>query len=114
MPSPRHFDPKIEEERKAAKNAKAVLGGLTPSSPRTGRNIFVLRYATNLATTAALIRGLESKKALDATREESTRSLNAVCSLLDRRILTQDSIDQAKRAVEAWLSTLPAGGGPIS
>jgi hypothetical protein len=27
-PSPRRFDPKIEEERKAAKNAKALLGGL--------------------------------------------------------------------------------------
>jgi hypothetical protein len=43
MPSPRHFNPKIEEERKAAKNAKAILGALTPSSPRTDRIIFVLR-----------------------------------------------------------------------
>jgi hypothetical protein len=56
-----------------------------------------------------LIRGLESKKALDAIREEATRSLNAVCNLLDRGILTQDAIDQARRAVEAWVSALPAG-----
>jgi hypothetical protein len=56
-----------------------------------------------------LIRGFESKKALDAIREEATRSLNAVCNLLDRGILTQDAIDQADRAVEAWLSALPAG-----
>jgi hypothetical protein len=43
MPSPRHFNPKIEDERKAAKNAEAILGGLTPSSLRTNRIIFVLR-----------------------------------------------------------------------
>ncbi len=36
-------------------------------------------------------------------------SLNAVCGLLDKRILTQDAIDQANRAVGAWLSALPAG-----
>jgi hypothetical protein len=102
------------EERKAGDNAKAVLGWLMPETARTDRIIFILRYAANLAATGALIRGLESKKALDATREESTRSLNAVCSLLDRRILTQDAIDQAKRAVEAWLSTLPAASGPSS
>jgi len=99
---------KIEEERKAGENAKAVLGRLTSKTARTDRIIFVLRYAANLATTAALIRGLESKKALDAIREEATRSLNAVCSLLDRGILTQGAIDQASRAVEAWLSALPA------
>jgi hypothetical protein len=99
---------KIEEERKAAENAKAVLGWLTPSNARTDQIIFVLRYAANVAASAALIRGLESKKALDATREESTRSLNAVCNFLEKRILTQDAIDQADRAVEAWLSALPS------
>ena len=51
MPSPRYFNPKIEDERKAAKNAKAILGALTPSSPRTDRIIFVLRYAANSAAT---------------------------------------------------------------
>jgi hypothetical protein len=109
MRSPRRLDPKIEEERKAARNAKAVLGGLTPSSPRTDRIIFVLRYATNLAATAALIRGLESKKALDATREEAATILNLICSLLEKRILTQDAIGRADRAIDAWLSALPAG-----
>jgi hypothetical protein len=94
------------EERKAGENAKAVLGWLMPETARTDRIIFILRYAANLAASAALIRGLESKKALDATREESTRSLNVVCSLLERRRLTQDVIDQANRAVEAWLNAL--------
>jgi hypothetical protein len=46
--------------------------------------IFILRYAANLAASAALIR-LESKKDLNAIREEAARSLNAVCSLLDKR-----------------------------
>ena len=107
-------NPKIEEERKAAENAKAVLGWLTPKSARTDRIIFILRYAANLAATAVMIRGLESKKALDDTREESTRSLNEVCSLLEKRILSQDAIDQANRAVGAWLSALIAGSRPIS
>jgi hypothetical protein len=114
MPSPRRINPKIEEERKAAKNAKAVLGGLTPSSTRTDRTIFVLRYAANVAATNMLTRHLESKIALDAIRDEAAKSLNAVCSLLERRRLTQDVIDQANRAVEAWLSALPAGSEPIS
>ena len=109
-----HPNAKIEEERTAAENAKAVLGWLTPKNARTDRIIFILRYAANVATTAALIRGLESKKALNARRGESTSSLNAVCSLLDKRILTQDAIDQANRAVGAWLSALPAGGRSTS
>jgi hypothetical protein len=99
--------PKIEEERKAGENAKAVLGRLTPRNARTDRIIFILRYAANLAATAALIRGLETKKVLDATRDEAATSLNSVCSLLDKRILTQEAIDQANRAVETWLSALP-------
>jgi hypothetical protein len=106
MPSPRRFNLKIEDERKAAKDAKAILGGLTPSSPRTDRIIFVLRYAANLAATNMLTRHLESKMALDAIRDEPAKSLNAVCSLLERRRLTQDVVDQANRAVEGWLNAL--------
>jgi hypothetical protein len=106
MPSPRHSDPKIEEERKAAKNAKAALGGLTPLSTRSDRIIFVLRHAANLAATQMLTRHLDSKIALDAIRDEAAKWLNAACSLLERRRLTQDVIDQANRAVEAWLDAL--------
>ena len=50
-----------------------------PQNARTDRIIFILRYAANVAATAALIRGLESKKALNARRGKSTSSLNAVC-----------------------------------
>jgi hypothetical protein len=99
-------NPKIEEERKAAGNAKAILGWLMPSNAHTDRLIFVLRNAANVATTATLTR-LESKKALDALRDEAASSLNAVCGLLDRGVLTQEVIDQANRAVSLWVDALP-------
>ncbi len=101
-------NPKIEEERKAAGNAKAILGWLTPSNARTDRLIFVLRNAANVATTATLTR-LESKKALDALRDQAANSLNAVCGLLDRGALTREVIDQANRAVSMWVDALPVG-----
>ena len=100
-------NPKIEEERKATGNAKAILGWLTPSNARTDRLIFVLRNAANVATTATLTR-LESKKALDALRGKAANSLNAVCGLLDRGALTQEVIDQANRAVSLWVDALTA------
>jgi hypothetical protein len=53
-----------------------------------------------------MTRHLESKMALDAIRDEAAKSLNAVCSLLERRRLTQDVIDQANRAVVGWLTAL--------
>ena len=90
---------KIADERKAAENAKAILGWLMPSSARTDRIIFVLRNAANAARTATLTR-LESKRALDSMRTEAATSLNQVCSLLDRGGLTQDAIEQADVAVE--------------
>ena len=97
---------KIADERKAAENAKAILGWLMPSNARTDRIIFVLRNAANMARTATLTR-LESKRALDDMRTEAATSLNQVCSLLDRGGLTQDAIDQAATAVAAWLNALP-------
>ena len=99
---------KTKEERKAAENAKAILGRLTPSSARTDRMIFILRYAANLAASGALVR-MESKKDLNAIREEAARLLNAVCGLLDKKRLTQDAIDEANRAVTGWLNALPVG-----
>jgi hypothetical protein len=99
---------KTKEERRAAENAKTILGRLTPSNARTDRTIFVLRHAANLAASAALIR-LESKKDLNAIRNEAARSLNAVCGLLDKKRLTQDAIDEANRAVIGWLNALPVG-----
>ena len=101
--------PKLREERKAAENAKAVLGTLTPSSARTDRTIFVLRYAANLAKTGTLAR-LESRHALDGVRIEAATALNEVCRWLDRGHLPQDAIDQATNAIVAWLEALPSCG----
>ena len=97
---------KIADERKAAENAKAILGWLMPSNARTDRIIFVLRNAANTARTATLTR-LESKRVLDSMRTEAATSLNQVCSLLDRGGLTQDAIEQAAVAVATWLNELP-------
>ena len=99
-------NPKLQEERKAAENAKTILGTLTPSSARTDRTIFVLRYAANLAKTGTLAR-LESRHALDGARIEAATALNEVCRLLDRAHLPQAAIDQATNAVVAWLEALP-------
>jgi hypothetical protein len=99
--------PKLQEERKAAENAKAILGTLTPSSARTERTIFVLRYAANLAKTGTLTK-LESKHALDDARTEAATALNQVCRFLDRRHVPQDAIDQASNAIVAWLEALPS------
>ncbi len=101
---------KIAEERKAATNAKAILGWLTPSNARTDRLIFVLRNAANLAKAATFTR-LESRRALDALREDAAKSLNRVCSLLDKGRLTEGAIDSAREAVAPWLNALP-GEGP--
>jgi hypothetical protein len=99
-------NPKLQEERKAAENAKAILGTLTPSSALTDRTIFVLRHAANLAKNGTLVR-LESRHALDGARIEAATALNGVCRLLDRGYLPQDAIEQATNAVVAWLEALP-------
>ena len=98
---------KMAEERKAATNAKAILGWLTPLNARSDRLIFVLRHAANLAKTATLTR-LESRRTLDALREDAAKSLNRVCGLLDKGRLTEGAIDSARESVGAWLNALPA------
>ena len=97
-------NPKLKEERKAAENAQAILGMLTPS---TDRAIFVLRYAANRAKTSTLAR-LESRYALDGVRTDAATALNEVCRLMDRGHLSQDAIDQATNAIVAWLEALPS------
>ena len=100
-------NPKLQEERKAAENAKAILGMLTPSSARVDRTIFVLRYAANRAKTSTLA-SLESRRALDGARIEAATALNEMCRWLDRGPFPQDAIDQATNAIVAWLAALPS------
>ena len=98
---------KIEDERKAAEKAKALLIGLTPAGARTDRIISVLRTAAKMAATASLTR-LERKKALDELRSDAAKSLNTVCGLLDRGCLTREALDEASRAIASWLNALPS------
>ena len=96
---------KLGEERNAATDAKALLCGLTPETARSDRTIFVLRYAANVATTASYTR-LESQLSINELRSQAAKSLNAVCGMLDRRRLDQNSIEQGKAAVQAWLDAI--------
>jgi hypothetical protein len=96
---------KREEERKAAIDAKAILDRLTPSSARSEPIVFGLRSAANLARKETLTR-LESRAALDRLHDEAAMSLYAVCRLLDKAQLTQETLEQARRAVSAWLNAL--------
>jgi hypothetical protein len=54
-----NINPKLREERKAAENAKAILGTLTPSTAGTDHTIFILRYAATLRR-EVLWRGLRA------------------------------------------------------
>ena len=65
---------KLQDERKAAENAKAIVGTLTPSTARSDRIISVLRNAANLAKTATLAR-LESRHELDGVRMKAATAL---------------------------------------
>ena len=96
---------KREEERTAATNAMAVLGRLTPASERTDRIIFVLRFPANVATSATFMR-LEKERSLNEIRSQAARSLNAVCGLLDRKSLEQNTVEECKAALQAWLCAL--------
>lgn len=96
---------KREEERTAATNAMAVFGRLTPASGRTDRIIFVLRFAANVATSATFMR-LERERSLNEIRSQAARSLNAVCRLLDLRRIEQNTVEECKAALQAWLDAL--------
>jgi hypothetical protein len=96
----------IDEERSAANKAKGVISVPTPSTPPTGSElaIVVLRSACRIATNA--IRNLSSQQSLDNIRGEVGTALLGLSHALENESLTQETIDKAKRAVEAWLSGL--------
>jgi hypothetical protein len=98
----------IEDERKIAKDAEAVVRSLTPSTPRTRAQIDTLRKAAHFATTAILQNNFSSQKALNNTRGETATALRG---LLANGSLTQESISRARNAVEAWLNASTSGTG---
>jgi hypothetical protein len=90
----------IDEERSAANKAKGVISVLTPSTPRAGSDvaIVVLRSAFRITTNAI--------KNLDNRRAEAGTALLGLSNALENGSLTQETIDRAKHAVDAWLNGL--------
>jgi hypothetical protein len=91
----------IEEERKAAEDARTVIGSLAPSIPCTEAQKATLRKAAHVATTA-MQPNLSSQTALGATRHDAAMALN----VLSGAPLTQSTIEGASSAVEAWVGGL--------
>jgi hypothetical protein len=100
----------IEDERKTAGNAKAVLSTLTPATPRTDALVHSLRTAASAATNASN-KTLSSASALNNARGEAATALNGAAGLLHRGELTEEMIARARAAVAAWLLALDVQGG---
>jgi hypothetical protein len=80
---------------------------LTPATPRDDAIALDLRYASrHLADARA--KGIASNEALNVLRAAALNALSAVTVSLDRRTLTQEIIEAARRAVEAVLGHLPS------
>jgi hypothetical protein len=91
-----------DDERKAAEKAQEVLSSLTPSTTRTDKVIFALSHAAGIATEGSI--GLSGETAMNYVR--AATALRAVCFQLEKQYLTQEMIDRARQAVEAWVSEL--------
>ena len=89
-------DTSLDEERRIAEKASAVLSSLAPSSPRNAEKLSVLSKAIFTAT----------NKALSPARREAAATLDVIYELLGRGRLPQGVINQAKVAVDAWLKAL--------
>jgi|SRR5665213_142125 len=100
----------IDDERKAAGNAQAILSTLTPATPRTDALVHSLRVAASAATNAGN-QNLSSDSALNNARGEAATVLNGVAGLLHRGELTREMIYRARSAVAAWLLALDVQGG---
>jgi hypothetical protein len=89
-------------ERNAARKAEDILSSLTLSTPPADEIIFALREAASLATEVSL----EVSSEAVAIYVRAATALRAVCGQLDQRSLTQEMLDRAKQAVEAWVKAL--------
>jgi hypothetical protein len=92
----------VDDERQFAKKAEETLTSLTLSTPRTDEIISALARAAGKATEGSI--GLSGETALNYVR--AATALRAVCLGVARQRLTQEMIDRAKLAVEAWASEL--------
>ena len=91
----------IDDERKAAREAKAVVSLLVPSTLPTKAQREHLHKAARVATEATMPR-YTSQAALDDTRREADKALRGLLG----DALTRDMIENARGAIEAWLKAL--------
>ena len=89
-------------ERNASSKAKDILGSLTVSTFPTDEIMLALQEAASRVTEGSV--NVSSEAMVNYTR--AATALRAVCLQLDKRSLTEEMLDRAKKAVEAWVSEL--------
>jgi hypothetical protein len=92
-------------ELAAAEEAKKVIDTLTVSSPDSPTTVETLRKAYDLARRATTPT-LSSSGALNDARHEVVFALNDLIGSLQARSVTQEKIDRAKAAADAWIKLL--------
>jgi len=99
-------DISLDEERRIAEKASAVLNSLGPLSPRNAEQLSVLSKAIYTATNKASLNLYSRDEALSPARRGASAALDVIYELLGRGRLPQGVIEQAKVAVDAWLKAL--------
>jgi len=93
------------EEMAAAEEAKKVIDTLSTASPNDPTIAATLRNAYDQARRGATPI-LSSAMALNAARYEAVMELNELIHSLPRQSLTQEKINRANAAVDAWIKLL--------
>jgi hypothetical protein len=95
----------IDDERNAAKEAEAIIRSLSPSTPCDRETVNKLRGANRLAI-EAMKGNFSSQTALNDARNDVGLKLPPLCKALDKGPAPRETIEAAKRAIEAWLSAI--------
>jgi len=93
------------EELVTAEEAKKVIDTLSTTSPNDPTIAATLRNAYDQARRGATPI-LSSAMALNAARYEAVMELNELIHSLPRQSLTQEKINRATAAVDAWIKLL--------
>jgi hypothetical protein len=99
-------DISLDEERRIAEKASAVLNSLGPLSPRNAEKLSVLNKAIYTATNKASLNLYSRDEALSSPRRAAAAALDVIYELLGRGRLPRGVIEQANVAVDAWLKAL--------
>ena len=92
---------RIDEELEVAEQAQMIIGTLSTSSALNSNDVATLRKATDVADHGMIII-LSGEELLNAARHK----VGIALSDLINGPLTRESIDAAKRAIEAWVKFL--------